>query len=325
MDRQRASQGQQSAPPLALLFAAGEGRRLLPLTAERPKPALPLLNRPLMAFTLDHLAASGVRDAIVNLYHLPQALEEALERIRPEGLDLRLSRERVLLGTGGGLRQALRAWPQPHSSILVANADTLTKVDLLDLQQQHQASKPWATMVLRRPEQALGLPAKVVAKVESGRVLSIRDIPEVDASAGGQRFVFSGIHLLSRAALDDLPEQGCIIEAYHRALLRGDRVGAYVDDSDWRSIDTLQDYLRAHVELLRGEQRWPGLEVDEAGCCIHPSASVSARASLECCSVAAGAKIVGSARLVRTVVWEGCEVSEDLQDAIVTPRGIHRL
>src|SRR5690606_29442941 len=91
----------------AMILAAGLGTRMRPLSALRPKPALPVRGLPLVAWPLAALARAGVREAIVNLHHLAGTMRAAAEAWAPPGLRLAFSEEPALLGTGGGLRRAV--------------------------------------------------------------------------------------------------------------------------------------------------------------------------------------------------------------------------
>jgi NDP-sugar pyrophosphorylase family protein len=111
----------------AMVLAAGLGTRLRPLTLLAAKPVLPVLNRPLLHWTLDRLAEAGVRAAVVNTHHLPGTVRRALGDGRAFGLRLRYSHERRILGTGGGPR-AVRAWlgREPFSSSTATCCSTST-------------------------------------------------------------------------------------------------------------------------------------------------------------------------------------------------------
>ena len=76
----------------AMVLAAGLGLRMRPLTLLRAKPALPVLNRPLLHWTMDRLARAGVRDVVVNLHHLPETVTAVLGTGRRWGLRIRYSR-----------------------------------------------------------------------------------------------------------------------------------------------------------------------------------------------------------------------------------------
>jgi MurNAc alpha-1-phosphate uridylyltransferase len=112
-----------AVPGVAMLMAAGLGKRMRPLTASRPKPLVEVAGKPLLDHCLDKLAAAGVRKAVVNVHYLPDAVEAHL-RNRDHGLEIAISDEREqLLETGGGLVKAL---PQIEADpFLVVNSDNL--------------------------------------------------------------------------------------------------------------------------------------------------------------------------------------------------------
>src|SRR5262245_66517294 len=100
----------ESSQPLAGIFAmlitAGYGTRLSPLTDLLPKPAVPVANRPLAWFALDHLYRAGVRSLTLNTHHLAAELEREINAWAPPDLALRYVFEPEILGTGGGIRNA---------------------------------------------------------------------------------------------------------------------------------------------------------------------------------------------------------------------------
>jgi MurNAc alpha-1-phosphate uridylyltransferase len=110
-------------PEVAMVMAAGLGKRMRPLTATRPKPLIEVAGKPLLDHCLDRLRAAGVKKAVVNVHYLPEALEAHLAS-NAQGLEIAVSDEREqLLETGGGLVKAL---PLIDSDpFLVANSDNL--------------------------------------------------------------------------------------------------------------------------------------------------------------------------------------------------------
>src|SRR5438045_3544442 len=92
----------------AMVLCAGLGTRLRPLASELPKPLVPVLDRPLVGYTLAHLARAGVTEVVANAHHLPELLERGfVAEAGLHGLRATVLREPVLLGTGGGIRNAL--------------------------------------------------------------------------------------------------------------------------------------------------------------------------------------------------------------------------
>ena len=112
-----------AVPEVAMVMAAGLGKRMRPLTATRPKPLVEVAGKPLLDHCLDRLRAAGVKKAVVNVHYLAEAVEAHL-RNRVEGIEIAVSDERrQLLETGGGL---VRALPLIEADpFLVVNSDNL--------------------------------------------------------------------------------------------------------------------------------------------------------------------------------------------------------
>ncbi len=180
-----------------MVLCAGLGTRLRPLTAQVPKPAVPVCGVPLVRWSLALLAGAGVRRAVVNVHHLPEAMAAAAaEAAAALGLALTLSREPVIAGTGGALREA-RAALDGASEILLVNGDVLFDLDLGAALAAHRASGALATMVL------LPMPAGArYAAVEVDAGGAVRRIAGAfgPGGAGLSPWHFSGVHVLSPGA-----------------------------------------------------------------------------------------------------------------------------
>ena len=132
-----------------MILAAGLGSRLRPLTWLRAKPAVPLLNRPLIRYAFDLLDSLRVREVVVNLHHLSGSVARALDGVAPA---VRLSPEREILGTAGAVGRVRDFWgPKPF---VVCNGKIYFEQRLGPVLAAHQESGALATLVLvpRRPE-----------------------------------------------------------------------------------------------------------------------------------------------------------------------------
>jgi NDP-sugar pyrophosphorylase family protein len=160
----------------AMVLAAGLGLRMRPLTLLRAKPALPVLNRPLLHWTMEKLARAGVREAVVNRHHLPETIADVLGTGKRWGLLVRYSDEPVILGTGGGPR-AVRGW-FGDDPLLIVNGDVLFDMDLRRLLAVHEARGARATLALRRNPVPYAYSPVVTER--SGRILSIAGRPAIE-------------------------------------------------------------------------------------------------------------------------------------------------
>jgi mannose-1-phosphate guanylyltransferase len=295
----------------AMVFAAGHGSRLEPLTRERPKPAVPVGHRPLAAYALDALARAGASEIRLNTHHLAERLAPALEGQAPAGVALRFVHEPRLLGTGGGLRRAFADDP-PREPLLVMNGDVQFAPDLERALDAHRRSGAIATMVLTGPTPG----GAVELRDGELRVHRLLGHPGGARAEGLTAHTFTGVHVLAPRAFRDLPREGCIVRTAYRAWLeRGEVVAAVIDEGPFADLGTLDAYLEANVALA--EARGPF--AIGASAPIHPSAEVGEGARVTASIVGPGARVAPGVALHRCVVWPGAEARHDASDTIFTP------
>ncbi len=300
-----------------MLLAAGLGTRLRPLTDRRPKPIVPVANRPLAGFAMEHLARSGVRSVVANTHPQPELVESTLQAVCPKGVDLRFSREIDLLGTGGGLRTARTLFDDPHSPVIVTNGDTLFAPDLHRAYAAHVDQGAVATMILRpttEPERfgAIGID-------QNGWVRSLLGTP-ADGRVR-EALMFTGVQILSPEAFSAMPESGCVIRsAYRQWVDSGAPVLGVIDASPWADLGTLAEYHRLNLELASGSFTWPGLEPRDG--CILPD-SFEPSSSIRMSVIGADVEIAAGVRVDRCVVWPGTHVTRPATNAVLTPQ--HRI
>ena len=224
----------------AMLLAAGLGERLSPLTRLVPKPLLPVLGRPLAPLVLAGLGREGVREAVINLHHLPEALRGALGDGRDFGLEAlhySLESER-LLGTGGGIERAAR-WLRGGGTILIRNSDFLADIPLARVIEAHRASGCPATIVVAR-HRAGYTPVALDAK---GRVASF---------GGAGTHLFTGFHLIEESILARLPAgiPSDIVREVYIPLAAEGSLNAYVHEGYWWEFGTPAQYLHGSLGLV---------------------------------------------------------------------------
>jgi NDP-sugar pyrophosphorylase family protein len=300
-----------------MLLAAGLGTRLRPLTNLRPKPIVPVANKPLGAFAMEHLARSGVRRIVANTHPQPEIVETALKAACPRDVELLFSRESTLLGTGGGLRKAQALFAASQAPVIVMNGDTLFAPDLGNAISQHERRGAVATMILRRSPDASRLGA--IGIDASGRVRSLLGAP---AHAGvREELMFTGVHILAPEAFVAMPESGCVIRSAYRRWVDSDElVLGIVDDSPWADLGTVSEYHRLNLELASGSFAWPG--VTPRGGCILPN-SIEPSPRIQRSVIGEGAQLADGVTLDRCVVWPGARADRSVENAVITPE--HRV
>lgn len=291
-----------------MVLCAGFGTRLRPLTFERAKPAVPLLGRPLVAWSLDRIQKLGLPAVTINTHWLPETMEDAATNAANAlGLAVSVSHEDTVLGTGGGVWQAReRGLVARDKPLLVMNGDVFFDVDLSKVLAAHESSGAAATMVLRPMPAGAGY--NPIAVDETGRILRIRDY-SVKAASTGAPFLFTGVHILSPEALDLLPEgESDIIDSVYGPLLgKGALVRSVVEPGRWLDLGNPLGYLEAHLELAP-----EGL--------FDPTAEVASTANVVRSTVGAGVVIEAGARVIDCVLWPNVRVAagERLSRVIVT-------
>ena len=126
----------------AMIFAAGLGTRLKPLTDTMPKALVPVHGQPLLAYQIDKLKRAGINDIIVNVHHFPDMIIDYLRENDNFGCNIHISDEREqLLDTGGGL---LKAWSTfaPNEPLLAINVDIVSDINFQDVINQSQILNP---------------------------------------------------------------------------------------------------------------------------------------------------------------------------------------
>lgn len=133
----------------AMIFAAGLGTRLRPLTNDRPKALVEVGGKPMLQHVIEHLAKSGFTNITINVHHFAQKVIDFVNSNHNFGLDINISDERdLLLDTGGGLLKA-RRWLDGDDPFLVTNADILTTLDFNDIYDYHRHSGALSTILVK--------------------------------------------------------------------------------------------------------------------------------------------------------------------------------
>ncbi len=232
-----------------MVFAAGRGERMGPLTRDRAKPALPFCGVPLLTRLFRWLTAAGVTEVVVNLHHHPETLEPLLAsagRTMP-GLTIGRSPEPELLGTSGGLSRAAARFglgSDTGGPLLVLNGDTLPTFDLGDMAGFHGAGGAQATLLADpRP----GPEFSGERRLETGGDGVITGL----SGPGGPGLGFSGVWLLEPAALRHLHGgRGGLSQDLLPGLIAAGTARAFPSRAPWFEIGTPRRYLAASRRAL---------------------------------------------------------------------------
>ena len=305
----------------AFVLAAGLGTRLRPLTDEMPKPLIPIFQKPLITFALDHLIGTGVNRFVINTHRNAELFQSFFAGDEYAGFPVSLVHEPDLLETGGGIKNAEDLLGR--DSFLTYSGDILADINLQALIDEHFDHSNDVTLALRHT----GLASAV----------SLRDHRVVDiASRYGiaGNFDFANIAVWNSAIFQRIPPDKKIsfIPILADWIGQGGKIGGVViGDGKWLNISSRTEYLEAHRAILRENwkpyfvkaQQWPER--------IASSAIIEPGAQLRGCTVVGPNCHVGAeAVLEDTILWPDAEIASQsrLEACIVRSRkkvtGIHR-
>jgi mannose-1-phosphate guanylyltransferase len=252
----------------AMILAAGLGTRMAPLSQIMPKPALPILDEPMILGMIRSLARQGVDLVVVNTHAHPHRLEEALQGAP---IPVVVSAEPSLLGSAGGIRAARRHL-EPAGPFVVLNADMRIELDLPALSRAHQHAGALATLLLRDDprKQRFGT-IGYLGTGDTQRVCRITDRIRTDAESGSG--LFTGVQMMDPDIFEAFPasaESHLMSDVYVPLLRSGRKLAASLQRGDaiWWPVGTPAELLDANLRSLRERA-----EHGEA-LLIHPSARI---------------------------------------------------
>jgi NDP-sugar pyrophosphorylase family protein len=298
----------------AVVLAGGHGKRLMPLTANTPKPLIPVGNRPLLDHILFLLRSHGITDVVLAMAYLSESFEAAYGDGSRLGMKLTYVSEAEPQGTGGAIKNA-EAYLDPGEAFLVVSGDVLTDLDLTGMVSYHERCGAMCTISLTAVEDtgAYG----VVDLDDEGRILRFTEKPGPGEATSN--WVSTGTYVFEPEALARIP-----LGEYHMVehglfptlLAEGKLLSGYRTRAYWIDIGTPARYLQAQSDLLTGvfkggiqpegelfaDRVWAG-----EGSFIHGEASIVGPVALgRRCSIEERASIVGPA-----VLGDDCRAGKD--------------
>ena len=319
----------------AFVMAAGAGTRLRPLTFAIPKPMAPVVNKPVIFYTLENLVRHGIQQAVLNLHHYPGMIKTYFKDGSHMGMKLSYSFEKNLMGTAGGVKRMERYF---DSTFVVMSGDGLTDIDLTKAVKYHKAKKAIGTMVLKPVDTKFEYGVTLTDK--SGKILKFIEKPRwSDVFANT---VNTGIYIFEPEIFKYIPQNKFYdfgMQLWPDLLKKKKRIYGYVMDEYWTDVGNLTEYrngirdaLDGKIKIcIPGEQIKPGIWVGK-GAKIEKNVQLKAPAVIGCncfigrnaligeyTTIADNCRILSGAKIKNSILWSNVEVSKnvDLDNCII--------
>jgi mannose-1-phosphate guanylyltransferase len=225
----------------AFVLAAGFGTRLQPLTDTMPKPLVPVLNVPSLCYSLFLLKEAGIRKAIINIHHHPDVIRRFFELHDFGSLEIVLSEEKTILGTGGGLKKCEKLLDE--GDFLLINSDIISDLDLTALVNHHRQSGLGGTLALYETPLASSIGQ---VGVRNGQVLDFRNMRGTGLLS---QFIYTGTAVLSPKIFRHLREEHSgIVDTGFTGLIDHEGLGFHAHHGFWQDIGTLQNFYRTNLD-----------------------------------------------------------------------------
>jgi mannose-1-phosphate guanylyltransferase / phosphomannomutase len=306
----------------AVIMAGGEGTRLRPLTSMRPKPMVPIVNRPVMEHILGLVKWHGVREVVATLQFMPQIIEDYFGDGEEWGMDITYAVEESPLGTAGSVKNAEELLTE---TFVVISGDSLTDIDISEVVRFHKEKGGLVTIALKRVENPLEF--GVVITDDDGKIERFLEKP-----TWGQVFsdtINTGIYVCEPEIFDYIPrgqQFDFSSELFPLLMEKGHDLYGAVMDGYWCDIGSLGAYMQAHVDVLDGKVGCyvPGFRTKDDvwvgdGTKIDPSARLARKVVIgDNCKIKAGVElgeytVIGDscilgydAQVHRSMIWNDC-------------------
>lgn len=243
----------------AMILAAGLGTRLRPLTDNLPKALVEVAGRTMLEITLARLRSFDIREAIINVHHFADQILDYLKANNNFGMRIEVSREEILLDTGGGLKQAAWFFLEGPNALdapfILHNVDVISTIDLHRMTHVHTQNRALATLAMQDRKSSRYLLFDEQLQLCGRRMAQNHKDELVRPSQPLHPLAFSGIHVISPRLLAMITEEGAfsIISTYLRLAARGEKIQAFrADEYYWRDLGSPENLQHAAQDVRRG-------------------------------------------------------------------------
>lgn len=250
-----------------LIFSAGYGTRLKPITDYTPKPLIQFFDKPILFHCIDKFRKYGINDVSINTCHLAEKIESAVKNFHHEDIIKMISRENPILGTGGALLP-LKDW-LGDADLIIYSGDIVSEIEIDKAIKSHEESRAIATMVLLSQYIEGTNPVFAIAKNSdefNKKQYVIKGIGKevglmTDANERMTKHTFGNFHVLSnefiRKSIDKISWSSLkngnpvsIIDFYKWSIERKEAISAYLFNQFWEDLGTPENLFSSHKKWL---------------------------------------------------------------------------
>ena len=276
----------------AVIMVGGKGTRLLPLTLTRPKPAMPVLDKPFLKYLIESMADAGIEEIFLACGYKSDVLAHAIGDGSDMGVRIIYSDEDTPLGTGGAIK---RLEDRLDPVFLAANGDTLTSVDIAAQIREHFESGAAVTDSLSEvddPSQA-----GVVRIDGDGRILEFQDKPKREEACSN--LVNSGVYVVDKKVLEYIPKDTFYDfskDLFPLLIEKGERLQGHMAKGIWVDIGRPHDLIR--MNLVMADRLYRG----------HDWSDSAEDSVLDGTVYLGDGTVVRSSKVSESVISKGCDV-----------------
>jgi mannose-1-phosphate guanylyltransferase len=329
----------------AMILAAGKGTRVRPLTYDLPKPMIPVLGKPVMAYLIEHLRKHGVSEIMVNVSHLHEKIEEYFGEGEQFGVQIGYSFEgytkedgevvAVPIGSAGGMKKIQEFGGFFDDTTIVLCGDALIDLDLKAALLEHRRKGAMATVITKEVPWDKVSSYGVVVTDQDGRITQFQEKPKQEEALSN--FISTGIYIFEPEVIDLIPsgvEFDIGSQLFPLLAEKGMPFYAQGRPFNWLDIGSVSDYWEVLQNVLTGEvnhMHVPGIEI-EPGLWVGLNTSIDWNGTTikgpvyigSGVKIEAGATIIGptwighgshiceGAEIVRSVLFEYTRVLNDV-------------
>jgi len=234
----------------AMIFAAGLGTRLRPLTDNKPKALVEVCGKTLLQHSIEMLVANGVSHVVINVHHFADMMKSYIAKLN-YNIDIQISDESdLLLDTGGGLKKAIGLF-SGNEPIMITNVDIITNINLAEMLRHHIDAKADATLAVRERVSSRYLLFDNNLHLKGWRNTKTGEAIYTAEKEGLSQFAFSGIHIISPNIFDKFPNDNIFpIIPHYLKLASNYKIFGYMHNDDyWFDAGSVEKIAEAEKYL----------------------------------------------------------------------------